>query len=125
MPRVTSLASTVSWIVPGYGMSRAAGIVSIFAVASDHNGGTLLTVTGSNLLPPPRSDFNSDARSDLLWQNGSGEIVIWEMGGGHALDTFAMDFDNPNWMELYLNPGSNSYFFDTGATQDVWFHVAV
>src|SRR3954454_13329398 len=34
MARVTSDASTVSWIVPGYATSRGAEIVSVFAVAA-------------------------------------------------------------------------------------------
>jgi hypothetical protein len=34
IPRVTSDASTVTCIVPGKGTSRAAGIVSVFAVGA-------------------------------------------------------------------------------------------
>ena len=26
-------------------------------------------------------DFNGDGRADILWQNDSGEVVIWEMNG--------------------------------------------
>jgi hypothetical protein len=27
------------------------------------------------------SDFDGDGYSDILWQNTSGEVVIWEMNG--------------------------------------------
>jgi hypothetical protein len=51
--------------------------------------------------------------------------TIWELGGnGAPLGTFAMDFDTPYRMELFVNPTANSYFFATGVGQDVWFHVA-
>jgi Concanavalin A-like lectin/glucanases superfamily len=59
--------------------------------------------------------------------NWAPDHTIFECGGGGNLTTFAMDFDNvgnPRRMELYVNPLANSYFFDTGMTQDVWFHVA-
>jgi hypothetical protein len=51
---------------------------------------------------------------------------LWEIGGGDALATFAMDFDtfNTRGMELFVNPVANSYFFDTGMPQNSWFHVA-
>jgi hypothetical protein len=57
--------------------------------------------------------------------NWAGAHTLWELGGGPAgLATFAMDFDVPYSMELYVNPAQNSYYFPTGVKQDTWYQVA-
>src|SRR5262245_6957389 len=30
-------------------------------------------------------DFNGDARSDILWQNGGGQVVVWLMNGASVI----------------------------------------
>ncbi|HEX5499617.1 MAG TPA: VCBS repeat-containing protein, partial [Thermomicrobiales bacterium] len=44
---------------------------------------------------PPPTDFNGDGMSDVLWQNDSGAVSIWEMNGTSVLS-------NPT---LGVNPG--------------------
>jgi hypothetical protein len=52
--------------------------------------GTTLIVAASLGNPGPSwhiisvGDFNHDGRSDILWQNSSGEAAIWEMNGTTA-----------------------------------------
>jgi len=40
-------------------------------------------------------DYNNDGKSDILSQNSSGAVAIWEMNGTTALDT-----------TIIANPGS-------------------
>jgi hypothetical protein len=55
-----------------------------FALAPDQSGGTFLTVSAPGL-PLPSSDFNGDGTSDTLFQNNSGQIVVWDMKGPMSL----------------------------------------
>jgi hypothetical protein len=43
------------------------------------------------------SDFNGDGKSDILWQNDSGEVDIWEMNGGQVAGTFDVGNPGPGW----------------------------
>jgi putative lipase involved disintegration of autophagic bodies len=42
-------------------------------------------------------DFNGDGRSDILFQNDSGEIVIWEMNGTSVIGTVSLGNPGPSW----------------------------
>jgi ELWxxDGT repeat protein len=45
----------------------------------------------------PASDFNADGKSDLLWQNSSGEVVIWELNGTSVLRSASLGNPGPSW----------------------------
>src|SRR5580704_17073298 len=45
----------------------------------------------------PTSDFNGDGKSGLLWQNSSGEIVIWELNGTSVLRSASLGNPGPSW----------------------------
>ena len=42
-------------------------------------------------------DFNHDGRSDILWQNDSGEAAIWEMNGTNVIATASLGNPGPDW----------------------------
>ena len=50
------------------------------------------------------SDFNGDAKSDLLWQNTSGQADIWEMNGSNVI----------NGANVGANPGPSWKLIGTG-----------
>ena len=43
------------------------------------------------------SDFNGDGKSDLLWQNDSGQVAIWEMNGTTVIGAAAIGNPGPSW----------------------------
>jgi hypothetical protein len=45
----------------------------------------------------PTSDFNADGKSDLLWQNSSGEVVVWELNGTSVLRSASLGNPGPSW----------------------------
>jgi ELWxxDGT repeat protein len=45
----------------------------------------------------PTSDFNADGKSDLLWQNSSGEVVIWELNGTSVLRSASLGNPGQSW----------------------------
>ena len=69
----------------------------IFGVASDQAGGTFLTVTASGL-PIMSSDFDADGLSDILFQNNSGQALVWEMQGTAVAAASSVGPNpGPNW----------------------------
>ena len=42
-------------------------------------------------------DFNGDGLSDILWQNSSGEVVIWEMNGTNVIGSGSLGNPGPSW----------------------------
>jgi hypothetical protein len=40
-------------------------------------------------------DYNSDGKSDILWQNSSGAVAVWEMNGTSAIA--AASIAGPTW----------------------------
>ena len=42
-------------------------------------------------------DYNSDNRSDLLWQSTSGDVAIWEMNGTSVLRSAILGSPSPTW----------------------------
>ena len=45
-------------------------------------------------------DFNGDGFSDILWQNDSGAVGIWEMNGTTATTTAVLGNPGPSWHAL-------------------------
>jgi trimeric autotransporter adhesin len=64
-------------------------INNFFANATDTQAGTgfienLSGLSGSTILSlyvPPRTDFNGDKKSDILWRNTDGSVTTWQMNG--------------------------------------------
>ena len=44
-----------------------------------------------------RNDANNDGRSDLLWQNASGQAAIWELSGASIVAAAALVNPGPTW----------------------------
>ena len=42
-------------------------------------------------------DFNGDGFADILWQNSSGAVAIWEMNGATPLATTIIGNPGPTW----------------------------
>ena len=42
-------------------------------------------------------DFNGDGFADILWQNSSGAVAIWEMNGTSLLDGAILANPGPTW----------------------------
>ena len=42
-------------------------------------------------------DYNSDGKSDVLFQNTSGEVVIWEVNGTSVIATASLGNPGPTW----------------------------
>jgi hypothetical protein len=47
-------------------------------------------------------DFSGDCKSDILWQNGSGQLTIWVMNGNNVLSNTSLD----------INPGTSWHVTD-------------
>ena len=42
-------------------------------------------------------DYNHDGRSDIAWQNSSGQVSIWEMNGTTVAATAVLSNPGPTW----------------------------
>jgi hypothetical protein len=42
-------------------------------------------------------DYNSDGRTDILFQNSSGAVSIWEMNGTTVLSSSTLGNPGPSW----------------------------
>jgi hypothetical protein len=42
-------------------------------------------------------DFNGDGYSDILWQNDSGEVAIWEMNGTSVIGGGSLGNPGSTW----------------------------
>jgi len=42
-------------------------------------------------------DYNHDGKSDILWQNSSGAVAVWEMKGTNAIATTIIANPGPTW----------------------------
>ena len=65
------------------------------------------------------SDFDGDGYSDILWQNTSGEVVIWEMNGtsvigGGLVYIWEMNGTNVVGGGSLGNPGPSGHVIGTG-----------
>jgi len=43
------------------------------------------------------SDFNGDGKSDLLWQNSSGEVAVWEINGTSVIGSASLANPGRAW----------------------------
>src|SRR5215510_3277029 len=56
--------------------------------------------------------------------NWSANHTVFAYGGTINYSGFGLDFDAYPKIKLYVIPATYSLFFDTGISQDGWFHVA-
>jgi len=42
-------------------------------------------------------DYDHDGRSDILWQNSSGEVVTWDMNGTSLIGSASLANPGPTW----------------------------
>jgi ELWxxDGT repeat protein len=64
----------------------AAGTIELTSNAQD--------TTPIGVTQTPDGDFNGDSRSDILWQNASGQASVWEMNGASLIGGGPV---SPNW----------------------------
>jgi hypothetical protein len=97
-------------------------------------GSTFLLVSINKVLATPKTDFNNDGKSDILWRNTStGDNAIWFMNGGTVSSSSAItsqtsqnwkvvgtgDFNNDGKSDILwrnTSTGSNSIWFMNGGT---------
>jgi hypothetical protein len=65
--------------------------------------GTTVIGSGSAGIPRPSwhvrgvGDYNKDGRSDILFQNCSGVVDIWEMNGTSVVASSSLGNPGPTW----------------------------
>jgi hypothetical protein len=72
-------------------------------VADDAPGTATATATGSATIAAVlqvKNDFNSDTRSDILWQNDSGLPGVWEMNGTSLSGSGTLPNPGASWHEI-------------------------
>jgi hypothetical protein len=42
-------------------------------------------------------DYNHDGKADILWQNSSGAVAVWEMNGTSVLAAATIANPGPTW----------------------------
>jgi hypothetical protein len=60
-------------------------------------------------------DFNGDGRSDILWQNSSGAVAIWELNGTSIIGGGSLSNPGPSWHAM----GSGNFSAD-GKSDILW-----
>ena len=60
-------------------------------------------------------DFNHDGRSDILWQNSSGEAAIWEVNGTTAIAAVSLGNPGPDWHIM-----GTGYYNHDGRSDILW-----
>jgi uncharacterized repeat protein (TIGR03803 family) len=91
------------------GFNPAAGVIfdasgALYGTAAVGGGrcrcGTVFKLSGAGTPfseNPATSDFNADGYSDILWQNTSGEVAIWEMNGTSVIGGADLGNPGPGW----------------------------
>ena len=79
-----------------------------FHVSADVSGGT--DVTMLKLLP--NADFDGDGASDILYQNTSGEVVVWAMNGTAVIGGGSIGNPGPNWNTIAAGDFNGDGFAD-------------
>jgi FG-GAP-like repeat len=95
----TTVPNFAAPVTNPFGITNVGGF-SAPAIVDINGDGTLETFVGnvagntvffSNLQPPAntptRNDFNGDGKSDILWRNTSGAVVVWTMDGATITDS--------------------------------------
>src|SRR5205814_62045 len=62
-----------------------------------YNGGGSLGNPGPSWHVRATGDFNGDGHADILWQNSSGEVAIWEMNGTSVIGGGNLGSPGPSW----------------------------
>ena len=57
-------------------------------------------------------DFNGDGRSDILWQNDSGEVVVWALNGGNVIGSAGLGNPGPSWHAIGAGDYNGDGFSD-------------
>ena len=60
-------------------------------------------------------DFYGDGHSDILWQNDSGEVDIWEMNGTSVIASASLGNPGPSWHAVATGD------FNGDGTSDILF----
>jgi hypothetical protein len=45
-------------------------------------------------------DYNGDGRSDILWQNSTGDVAVWEMNGTTVISAVILASPGSTWHAL-------------------------
>jgi hypothetical protein len=95
------------------------------ALSFERTRSTVVVIPGASL------PLGNAARTVEMWvmnpspeANWAASHTIFEYGGRGDLQAFAVDLDLFPNIELYVNPAAQSLFFNSGAIQDRWFHLA-
>jgi ELWxxDGT repeat protein len=82
------------WVTDG----TSAGTSELMAAGASSSGLTPNDFVG---LPTsaggPTGDFDGDGKSDLLWQNSSGEVAVWELNGTSVLSGASLGNPGTGW----------------------------
>jgi hypothetical protein len=109
VPTFTNSLSVTNTTFDNLGTRRSIGIdelnncsAPVSGVASDTftNVGTHVNPAGcvvSLSEETATSDFDGDGYSDILWQNTSGEVAIWEMNGTSVIGGASLGNPGPSW----------------------------
>jgi ELWxxDGT repeat protein len=76
--------------------ATAAGTTEVAVSNAYSTGLTPSDITVLATAPPP-GDFNGDGKSDILWQNDSGEAVIWELNGTSVIGGGSLGNPGLSW----------------------------
>ena len=102
------------WVTNG----TVAGTSEVVAAGADSSG---LNPTDFAFLPissqPPPDDFPGNGKSDILWQNTSGQAAIWLMNGTTPTsEAVAGPNPGPSWKVI----GATGDFTDNGKSDILW-----
>src|SRR5207237_7202865 len=73
---------------------------SVIASGSLGNPGTSWHLQGLPVGWPPPTDFNADGYSDVLFQNTSGEVYVWDLKGTSVVGQGSVGNPGTSWHEI-------------------------
>jgi ELWxxDGT repeat protein len=96
---VGSLSQVNADLMTLHDLETIAGADTITVSAADNAGNTASPISIAVTVGPSISDFSGRGVADLLWQNDTGEGVIWRMNGTAIIGSGSIGNPGPSWHE--------------------------
>ena len=80
----------------------------------------VVTNPGVNWKVIGTGDFNGDGDSDILLQNTSGAVAIWEMSGAHLMSSAVVANPGPSWHAIGTDGGADILLQNTSGQTAIW-----
>jgi hypothetical protein len=85
------------WHLGRFTPAPAAGKVAEFLLTAIKGTHLPIALLDDPIFIKGAGDYNNDGKSDILWQNSSGAVAVWEMNGSSVFGSAILANPGPTW----------------------------